>query len=95
MYAVIRHYKGNPQLMDELAQRTSDVEQLIRDVPGFVTYCLARTGDGGFSISIYEDRAGTEESTRRAAEWIKENVPAAAERPPEVIEGETILQFSK
>jgi heme-degrading monooxygenase HmoA len=95
MYAVIRHYKGNSQLMDELARRTADVEQVIRDVPGFVTYCLARTGDGGFSVSIFEDRDGTEESTRRAAEWIKENVPAATGSPPEVIQGETILQFSR
>jgi hypothetical protein len=30
MHAVIRHYKGNAQLLDELARRTGEVEQLIR-----------------------------------------------------------------
>jgi heme-degrading monooxygenase HmoA len=95
MHAVIRHYRGNSQLMDVLAQRRDEVEQLIRDVPGFVTYALVRTADGGFSISVYEDQTGTEESTRRAAEWVGQNAPQAAGSPPEVIEGETILQFSK
>ena len=95
MHAVIRHYKGNTQLMDELARRTDDVEQLIRGVPGFVSYCLVRTADGGFSVSIYQDQAGTEESTRRAAEWIQQTVPQAAGSPPEVIEGEAFLQFSQ
>ena len=75
MYAVIRHYKGNAQLMDELARRTDEVEQLIRGVPGFVSYCLVRTADGGFSVSVFQDRAGTEESNRRAADWIRQNAP--------------------
>ena len=95
MYAVVRHYKGNSQLMDELAQRTDEVKRLIQGVPGFVTYALVRTADGGFSVSIYEDQAGTAESTRQAADWIRQNAPQAAGSPPEVIEGETIVQFSR
>jgi hypothetical protein len=95
MHAVIRHYKGNSQLMDELEQRTDEIRQLVGDVPGFVTYCLVRTADGGFSVSVFEDRAGTDESTRVAADYVKQNVPQVAGSPPEVIEGDTILQFSK
>jgi hypothetical protein len=96
MHAVIRQYKGNAQLMDELEKRTSDIEELIRAVPGFVSYVLARSDNGGFSVSVFEDEAGTAESTRRAAEFIKENVPStAAGSPPEVVEGETIVQFTK
>ena len=95
MHAVIRHYRGNSQLMDVLAQNTDEVERLIRDVPGFVTYALVRTADGGFSVSVFEDQAGTDESTRRAAEWVRENAPQAAGSPPEIIQGETILQFSR
>jgi hypothetical protein len=94
MHAVIRQYKGNAQLMDELARRTDEVEQLIRDVPGFVSYCLVRTADGGFSVSVFEDRTGTEESSRLAADYIRQNAPQVAGSPPEIIEGETILQFS-
>jgi hypothetical protein len=94
MHAVIRHYKGNTQLLDELARRTDEVEQLIRGVSGFVSYCLVRTGDGGFSVSVFEDRAGTDESNRLAADWIRQNAPHVAGSPPEVIEGEAILQFT-
>ena len=94
MHAVVRHYKGNAQLLDELARRTNEVEQLIRGVSGFVSYCLVRTADGGFSVSVFEDRAGTEESSWRAGDWIRQNAPQVAGSPPEVIEGEAILQLS-
>jgi hypothetical protein len=58
-----------------------------------VSYCLVRTADGGFSVSVFEDRAGTE-SNRLAADWIRQNAPQVAGSPPEVIEGEAILQLS-
>lgn len=59
-----------------------------------MSYCLVRTADGGFSVSVFEDWAGTEESHRRAADWIRQNAPKVAGSPPEVIEGEAILQLS-
>ncbi|MGY1703451.1 antibiotic biosynthesis monooxygenase family protein [Geodermatophilus sp. SYSU D00697] len=92
MYAVIRHYKGNSQLFDELERRTDEVEQVIRGVPGFVGYSLVRTEDGGgFSVSVFEDEAGTEESTRVAGNWVRENVPQAVGSPPEVTQGRVVL----
>ena len=95
MHAVIRHYKGNPQFFDELERRTGEVEQVIRGVPGFVSYVLVRTADGGFSVGVYQDKAGTDESTRVAADWVRQNVPQAAGSPPEVIEGRVVLQMGK
>ena len=93
MHAVIRHYKGNSQLFDELERRTDEVEQVIRGVSGFVSYFLVRTADGGFSVSVYEDKAGTDESTRVAADWVRQNLPQLTVGPPEVIEGGVILQL--
>jgi len=81
--------------MDLLEQRASGVEQLIRGVPGFVAYYLARTSDGGFSVSVYEHSAGTAESTPRAADWVKQNAASVAGSPPEVIDGEAFLQLNK
>jgi len=88
-----------------LARRTDEVEQLIRGVSGFVSYCLVRTADGGFSVSVFEDRAGTEESNRRAAErWAEHG--SVVERgysllglgrcgdAKALIEGEAIFQLS-
>ena len=96
MYVVVRRYPGVSQLIDELARRQAEVEQIIRGVPGFVAYYLLRSGDGGgASVTVCEDRAGTEESTRRAAAWVRENLPAAAGSPPELTEGEVLYQFTR
>ena len=64
-------------------------------MPGFVSYTLVRSGDGGTSITVCEDRAGTEESSRRAADWVRQIVPAAAGNPPEITEGEVLYQFGR
>jgi hypothetical protein len=39
-----------------------------------------------------EDKAGTDESTRRAAEFVKENISVQV-APPSVTEGDSLLQF--
>ena len=96
MNAVIRHYRGNSQLFDELERRTDEVEKVIRGVSGFVNYYLVRTEDGGgFTVSVFEDKTGTDESIRVAADWVRQNVPQAAGSPPEVIEGRVVLHMSK
>ena len=95
MSGVVRRYTGASGLFDTLARSQPDVERLLRGVPGFVAYYAIRSGDGGATVTICEDRAGTEESTRVAAAWVRQNVPAAAGSPPEVIEGEAILHFGE
>jgi hypothetical protein len=92
MYAVVRRYPGTSQLFEELTRRRAGVEQIIRGVPGFVDDSfvggsLIRPADGGVSVTVCEDRAGTEESTRRAAGWVRQSLPAAAGSPPEPAAG--------
>ncbi len=44
-------------------------------MPGFVSYAAFRSGaDSGMTVTVCQDKAGTDESSRRAAEWVKENV---------------------
>ena len=95
MYAVVRTYSGQgaSELFDLLGQREEDVKALISGVPGFVNYAAVRNGDGGVTVTVCEDKAGTDESSRRAAEWVQENVSATA-NPPAITEGNTVLQFS-
>ena len=94
MYAVVRTYSGQgaSELFDLLGQREEDVQALISGVPGFVNYWALRSGDGGLTVTVCEDKAGTDESSRRAAEWVKENLSATAD-PPAITEGETVLHF--
>jgi hypothetical protein len=95
MYAVVRTYTGQgaSELFDLLGQREADVQSLLSGVPGFVNYVAVRTGDGGVTVTVCEDKAGTDESSRRAAEWVKENLSATA-NPPAITEGDAVLQFS-
>ncbi len=95
MYAVVRHYSGEgaSRLFDELENKKADVERVIRGVPGVVSYALLRTGDGGISVTVCQDKAGTDESVRVAAEWVRQNTTAQS-NPPVISEGETIVQFN-
>ena len=93
-YAVIRHYKGSAELIDELGRRSGEVEDLIRNIPGFLSYYLARSQEGGFSVSVFSDKAGVEESVRAAKQYIQDNVPDVAGEPPEVIQGEVTISFT-
>ena len=94
MYAVLRTYSGQgaSELFDLLGQREEDVKALISGVPGFVSYAAVRSGDGGVTVTVCDDKAGTDESSRRAAEWVKENVSTTVD-PPAIAEGNTVLRF--
>jgi hypothetical protein len=95
MHAVVRSYSGPgaSELFDLLGQREEDVKNLIGGVPGFVSYTAFRSGDGGTTVTVCQDKTGTDESSRRAAEWVKENVSSMA-NPPVITEGSTVLQFN-
>jgi hypothetical protein len=71
----------------------AEVEKVIRPVKGFVSYSVARTADGGFSVTVCQDKAGTEESTRAAREWIAKNAGNTGAAAPAVSEGAVILHL--
>ena len=95
MYAVVRSYSGQgaSELFDQLEQRNEEVKDLIGGVPGFVSYTAFRSGEGGLTVTVCQDKTGTDESSRRAAEWVKENIGATAD-PPAITEGGTVVHFS-
>ena len=93
MYAVVRRYKGANALFEELARREQDVKDVIQGTPGFVAYYLVRSADGGASITVCQDQAGTAESSKRAADWIRQNLPNTAGATPEMTEGEVLYNF--
>jgi hypothetical protein len=94
MYATVRRYKNAGALAAAMSSKSADVKKLISGVSGFVSYYATRDGDTMTSVSIYNDKAGCDESTRVAGEWVRANVkPAPA--APEVSGGEVFLSFSK
>jgi hypothetical protein len=95
MYVAVRSYSGQgaSELFDVLGQREDDVKRLISSVPGFVSYAAFRSGDGGVTVTICEDKVGTDESSRRAANWVRENVSTTGSPPVVITEGSTVLLF--
>ena len=80
-------------LIDEMERKHQDVEKEISGVQGFRAYYAVRNGNRLTAITICDTKAGTEESTQRAADWVKRNLPKVSIGAPTVTEGEVFLQF--
>ena len=95
MHAVVRAYggKGAKELLDILEKRLTDVESVIRSVKGFVSYTLVRSGDGGYSITVCEDKAGVDESAQKARDWIAKNAADTRVSAPQTYEGSVLLHL--
>jgi hypothetical protein len=94
VHCVLRQYSGASELFDLLASREADVREVIGGVRGLVSYTLVRAGDGGFSVTVCEDKAGTDESLRRARDWIMTNAAGLSGGTPSVSEGEVIASIA-
>jgi restriction endonuclease Mrr len=96
MHTVVRTYsgKGAKELFDTLEKHKADVEKLMRSVKGFVGYTLARSGDGGFSVTVCKDRAGVDESVQKAKDWIAKNAASTGVAAPKVSEGSVITHLN-
>ena len=99
MDVVIRTYtgKGTKELFALLEQRKEEVENLMRSVQGFESYTLARSdsGEGGLSMTVCHDKAGTEESGRVAKQWINNFAGDISVDAPKVSEGAIIIHATK
>ena len=99
MEVVVRSYsgKGSKELFSLLEKNKGDVEKLMRSVKGFESYTLARSNesDGGLSVTVCQDKAGTEESVRLAKEWISKNGAGISVDAPKVSWGSTIIHAAK
>jgi hypothetical protein len=94
MHVVIRSYTGAgaEELFELIAKREDEVRELLSSVSGFVSYA-AITHDGhATTVTVCQDKAGTDESTQRAAQWVGENAEVAVD-PPAITEGDTVVAF--
>ena len=95
MQTVVRTYsgKGAKELLDVLEKHTADVEKLLRSVKGFVGYTLVRGSDGGFSVTVCQDKAGIDESVQKAKDWITKNAGSTGAAAPKISEGSVIIHL--
>lgn len=94
---MVRTYSGigSNALFDVLERHTADVEKLFRSVEGFVAYTLARTSDGGFSITMCQSKAGIDDSVRKAQDWIAKNAASTGVARPTILDGSTVLHVTR
>ena len=92
MYVTVRRYANAKALADAMAASSGEVQKMIGGVHGFVSYYSTRDGDNVTSVTVCNDKAGCDESTRLAGQWVRENVtsPPGA---PEVSGGEVFINF--
>ena len=95
MHAVLRTYAGAgaQPLIELLEQRKSEVEELMRSVSGLVSYTFVRTAEGAVTVTVCQDKAGTDESVRVAREWTQKNAPNVSATPPAISEGSVIVHI--
>ncbi|MFJ5833585.1 hypothetical protein [Streptomyces sp. NPDC093089] len=91
MYAVIRRYEGVTDAAEAGRRVDEGFVPLLRRVPGFVAYYWVDAGDGVMlSTSVFEDRAGAEESIRQAADFVRDNLAPLLPRSPQVTAGPVV-----
>jgi len=97
MYAIIRRYtpKGtvNQQTITDFKRRIEEnFVPTVQEVRGFHGYYLLRAGNKDIlSIGVFEDKTGADESTRRAADFVKKDPLKDQLGSPEILEGELLV----
>ena len=95
MWASVRRYENNSELGDALAARAAEVKELISGVNGLVAYYLIHDGSDTVSITVAQDKAGVDESTVLAMNWLADHASEVQSAPPHITEGEVLVTTSK
>lgn len=95
MYATVRRYEGvtNPSEAGRLVRET--FLPVISEISGFVAYYWVNAGGSVMiSTSVFQDKAGAEESNRRAAAVVRESLASLLPNPPQITAGEVVAHKS-
>jgi hypothetical protein len=91
MYVTVRRYEGVTNPTEAGRQVRETFLPVISEIPGFVAYYWVDAGGGVMiSTSVFRDKAGAEESNRRAAAVVRESLASLLPNPPQVTAGEVV-----
>ena len=95
MFAAIRYYQADPPSIDEVVRRVqNDFVPLVRDTQGFVSYFILIPSEREneiVSVSVFENREGAQESNRKAADWVAQNLSELLRPAPEYADGRVVV----
>ena len=97
MFATIRRYtaKGtvDKKALDDLKRRIEDdFLPMAQDIRGFHGYYAVNVDNRQLvTVSLFDDKTGAAESTRRAADFVKKDPMKDQLGTPEVLEGDLLV----
>jgi hypothetical protein len=95
MFATIRRYESvDKSRTTELVTKADEgLLPKLSELPGFRGYSLIDTGNGVISsVAFYETSAQADESTKVAADWVREQeLQSALPNPPKITNGEVVV----
>ena len=96
MHTVVRTYsgKGAAELIDLIVANKPAIDALMKSVSGFVSYSVVNTGDGGFTVTVSQSEADSNEITARARDWVAKNAAHIGANPPAVMGGNVAMQIA-
>jgi len=95
MHTIVRKYDNVPNPRDAGRRVNDEFLPQISKLPGFVAYNLTDAGSGTmFSTTVFDDKAGADDSTNKAAEWAKQH-PGVFPTSPTITVGEVVSYKSK
>jgi hypothetical protein len=93
-HVVVRIYPDAGPLVAVAREGEAEIRQIMHSVPGFRAYSIVDIGGGILSVTACDDKAGTDASIARAAEFVKTHTPEGVSiAPPQIIEGEGVLRI--
>jgi hypothetical protein len=96
MYAAVRRYEGITDDAEAGRLVGESFIPLLEHVSGFIAYYWIDAGDGVMaSLSVFDDKAGADESVSLAQRWVRENAAALIPNPPQVTEGLVVASDTK
>ena len=96
MYAAVRRYEGITDDAEAGRLVHESFMPLLEGVSGFIAYYWVDAGEGVMaSLSVFEDKAGADESVTLAQRWVQENAASLIPNPPQVTEGSVVASDTK
>jgi len=92
MHVVMRSHPTT-EVANILLRHKDEIEKLIRQVPGFISWTLIRTGDTCMTATICKDKAGCDRSMQVARDWLGKNAPNTLSTM-QVQEGEVLIRVT-
>jgi hypothetical protein len=95
VHASVRRYRVR-DIESLVAKVEAQFVDQVKEIDGFVGYYVIDGGDGtAASVTVGETAEAVAESTKKAADWVRENADDLVEGQPDVTVGEVLVRAER